>query len=147
MVGVHTPEFSFKHDLENVRRPLASMAIDYPIAVDNDYAIWDAPRNHYWPALYFIDADGTIRHHWFGEGDYERSEAVIQQLLRDAGADGVGDEVWRSIPSERRSRPTETTSGRPRPTSAPSELGTSRRETGCRAGRRRTRTKRPTAFG
>jgi hypothetical protein len=93
VIGLHTPEFSFGHDLENIRRALASMAIDYPIAVDNDYAVRDAFANHYWPALYFIDAEGSIRPHWFGEGDYERSEAVIQQLLRDAGADDVGDEL------------------------------------------------------
>jgi hypothetical protein len=92
VIGVHTPEFSFEHDLDNVRRALASMNVDWPIAVDNDYAVWDAFANHYWPALYFIDAEGSIRHHWFGEGDYERSEAVIQQLLRDAGAEAVGDE-------------------------------------------------------
>ena len=61
------------------------MAVEYPVAVDNGYAIWDAFANHYWPALYFIDATGRIRHHWFGEGDYERSETVIQQLRADAG--------------------------------------------------------------
>lgn len=93
VIGVHTPEFSFEHDITNVRRALASMAIDYSIAIDNDYAVWDAFENHYWPALYFVDAKGSIRHHWFGEGDYERSETVIQQLLRDAGADDVGDEL------------------------------------------------------
>ena len=93
VIGVHTPEFPFEHDIDNVRRALASMAIDYPIALDNDYAVWEAFANHYWPALYFIDAEGNIRHHWFGEGDYERSEAVTQQLLRDAGSDDVGDEL------------------------------------------------------
>ena len=93
VIGVHTPEFSFEHDLDNVRRALASMNVDWPIAVDNDYAVWDAFANHYWPALYFIDAEGSIRHHWFGEGDYERSEAVIQQLLRDAGAADIGNEL------------------------------------------------------
>jgi thiol-disulfide isomerase/thioredoxin len=93
VIGVHTPEFSFEHDLDNVRRALISMNVDWPIAVDNDYAVWDAFANHYWPALYFIDAEGSIRHHWFGEGDYERSEAVIQQLLRGAGAVDVGDEL------------------------------------------------------
>jgi thiol-disulfide isomerase/thioredoxin len=92
VIGVHTPEFSFERDLDNVRRALAAMAVEYPIAVDNRYEIWDAFSNHYWPALYIIDADGRIRHHWFGEGDYERSEAVIQQLLVEAGADGVGNE-------------------------------------------------------
>jgi hypothetical protein len=88
-IGVHTPEFSFEHDLENVRRALAQMAVEYPIAVDNDYAVWEAFSNHYWPALYFIDGAGVIRHHRFGEGDYERSEAVIQSLLTEAGWGGV----------------------------------------------------------
>ena len=113
---MHTPEFSFEHDLDNVRRALASMNVDWPIAVDNDYAVWDAFANHYWPALYFIDAEGGIRHHWFGEGDYERSEAVIQQLLRDAGAADIGNEAVRSTRSDPRSRRIGTTSDRPRPT-------------------------------
>jgi hypothetical protein len=93
MIGVHTPEFSFEHDLENVRKALKEMEVTYPIVVDNDYAVWDAFSNNYWPALYFIDAEGRIRHHRFGEGDYERSERIIQQLLRDAGAEGVSDEL------------------------------------------------------
>jgi thiol-disulfide isomerase/thioredoxin len=89
VIGVHTPEFSFEHELENVRPALKELNIEYPIAVDNDYAIWDAFSNNYWPALYFIDAQGNIRHHRFGEGDYEGSETVIQQLLTEAGVDGV----------------------------------------------------------
>jgi Thioredoxin like C-terminal domain/AhpC/TSA family len=93
VIGVHTPEFSFEHDLENVRTALKEMEVTYPIAVDNDYAVWTAFSNNYWPALYFIDAEGRIRHHRFGEGDYERSESVIKQLLRDAGAEDVSDEL------------------------------------------------------
>ena len=89
-IGVHTPEFSFEHDAENVRRALAGMDVDYPIALDNGYAVWDAFANRYWPALYFVDAEGRIRHHRFGEGDYERSEVVIQDLLAEAGATDVG---------------------------------------------------------
>jgi hypothetical protein len=90
-IGVHTPEFSFEHDVENVREMLASMRVEFPIALDNDYGVWDAFANHYWPALYFVDAQGRIRHHRFGEGDYERSEQVIQDLLDEAGADvGTG---------------------------------------------------------
>ena len=85
VIGVHTPEFSFEHELENVRRALKELNVEYPMAVDNDYAIWDAFSNNYWPALYFIDAQGNIRHHRFGEGDYEGSETVIQQLLTEAG--------------------------------------------------------------
>lgn len=85
VVGVHTPEFSFEKDLDNIRRAAKEQRVEYHIAVDNDYAIWNAFNNHYWPALYFIDAQGHIRHHQFGEGDYERLEQVIQQLLTEAG--------------------------------------------------------------
>jgi thiol-disulfide isomerase/thioredoxin len=91
VIGVHTPEFEFEHEVDNVRRAAAAMGIDYPIAMDNDYLVWRAFANHYWPALYFVDAAGRIRHHRFGEGDYERSEMVIQQLLADAGIDGFPD--------------------------------------------------------
>jgi thiol-disulfide isomerase/thioredoxin len=93
VIGVHTPEFSFEHDVENVRRALKEMEVTYPVVVDNDYAVWDAFANNYWPALYFIDAEGRIRHHRFGEGDYKGSEIIIQQLLRDAGAEDVSDEL------------------------------------------------------
>ncbi|MBV9424355.1 MAG: redoxin domain-containing protein [Solirubrobacterales bacterium] len=81
VIGVHTPEFSFEHGIEGVRRAIKERAIDYPVAVDNDYAIWDAFDNHYWPALYSIDRNGIIRDHHFGEGRYEGSEQVIQRLL------------------------------------------------------------------
>jgi hypothetical protein len=87
-IGVHTPEFSVEHDVENVRRALASMRVGYPIALDNDYGVWNAFANHYWPALYLADAEGRIRHHWFGEGDYEGAEMVIQMLLGEAGREG-----------------------------------------------------------
>ena len=93
VVGVHTPEFSFEHDAENARRALAEMHVEFPIALDSDYAVWNAFTNHYWPALYLIDADGKIRHHRFGEGDYERSEKMIQQLLADAGAEHADREI------------------------------------------------------
>jgi thiol-disulfide isomerase/thioredoxin len=92
VLGVHTPEFSFEHNIDNVRRAARDMRVDYPIAIDNDYAVWDAFANQYWPALYFVDATGRIRHHHFGEGAYEESERVLQQLLREAGAiDVPGD--------------------------------------------------------
>ncbi len=81
VIGVHTPEFSFEHDIEGVRQATSERAIDYPVAVDSDYAIWRAFDNHYWPALYFVDAEGVIRDHHFGEGRYEQSERVIQELL------------------------------------------------------------------
>ncbi|WP_199295861.1 thioredoxin family protein [Trichocoleus sp. FACHB-591] len=93
VIGVHTPEFEFEKDINNVRRALREIRIDYPIAVDNDYAVWRAFENHYWPALYFIDTQGRIRHHHFGEGEYERSEQVIQQLLSESGTGRVGQEM------------------------------------------------------
>src|SRR6201996_9043392 len=93
VIGVHTPEFSFEHNLDNVRRAVQDMAVAYPVAIDNDYAVWSAFDNHYWPALYFADAAGRIRHHHFGEGEYQQSEMVIQQLLAEAGSAGAGHEL------------------------------------------------------
>jgi hypothetical protein len=81
VIGAHTPEFGFEHDAELVRRATVDREIDYPVAIDNDYAIWSAFDNHYWPALYFVDRDGVIRDHHFGEGRYEQSERVLQKLL------------------------------------------------------------------
>jgi thiol-disulfide isomerase/thioredoxin len=81
VVGVHTPEFWFEHDLDSIRRAIKEMRIEYPVPVDNDYAIWQAFANNYWPALYFVDREGAIRDQHFGEGRYEQSERVIQQLL------------------------------------------------------------------
>src|SRR5206468_2539866 len=93
VLGVHTPEFGFEHDPDNVRRAVADLGVEFPVAVDNDYAVWDAFDNHYWPALYFVDAHGQVRHHRFGEGDYQQSEMVLQQLLAEAGAGGVPDDL------------------------------------------------------
>ena len=93
VIGVHTPEFPFEHDLENVRRAAKDMKVSYPIAIDNDYAIWYAFDNHYWPALYLVDAQGHIRYHHFGEGAYEQSEMMLQQLLAEAGIGGIDDEL------------------------------------------------------
>jgi thiol-disulfide isomerase/thioredoxin len=81
VIGAHTPEFSFEHDIKLVRRATEERGIDYPVAVDNDYGIWSAFDNHYWPALYFVDREGIIRNQHFGEGRYEESERVIQDLL------------------------------------------------------------------
>ncbi len=92
VIGVHAPEFSFEKNIGNVRWALKEMRIDYPIAVDNEHAIWGAFKNNYWPALYFIDAQGRIRHHHFGEGSYEQSEMVIQTLLAEAGNSGFAHE-------------------------------------------------------
>ena len=89
VIGVHAPEFAFEKNLNNVRRAVKDMRIDYPVAVDSDHVIWRAFKNQYWPALYFIDAQGRARHHHFGEGAYEQSEMIIQELLREAGAGGV----------------------------------------------------------
>jgi thiol-disulfide isomerase/thioredoxin len=88
LIGVHTPEFPFERNLDNVRRAVQQMGIEYPVVIDNDYAIWRAFDNHYWPALYFLDPQGKVRHHHFGEGEYEQSERAIQRLLADAGAAG-----------------------------------------------------------
>jgi thiol-disulfide isomerase/thioredoxin len=92
VIGVHTPEFGFEHDVDNVRRAVRDRQIGYPVAIDSDYAVWTAFGNHYWPALYVADAQGRIRHHHFGEGEYQQTEMVIQQLLDDAGSGGAGYE-------------------------------------------------------
>jgi cytochrome c biogenesis protein CcdA/thiol-disulfide isomerase/thioredoxin len=91
VIGVHAPEFAFEKDLGNVRKAVADLGIDYPVAIDNGYAIWRAFGNQYWPAHYFIDAQGRIRHHHFGEGEYEESEQVIKQLLAEAGHAGMAE--------------------------------------------------------
>lgn len=93
VIGVHTPEFAFEKSEANVRDAVRRLGVDYPVAMDNDFAIWRAFKNQYWPAHYFIDAQGRIRHHHFGEGDYEGSERVIQQLLKEAGAADVAADV------------------------------------------------------
>jgi thiol-disulfide isomerase/thioredoxin len=91
VIGVHTPEFPFEHLVDNVRRAVQQMRIAYPVVIDNDYSIWRAFNNQYWPALYFIDAGGRLRQHQFGEGEYQTSERAIQQLLKEAGVSSVGD--------------------------------------------------------
>jgi hypothetical protein len=85
VIGVQTPEFDFEQDLEGVGVAVKAMDVRYPLAVDNDYAVWQAFDNHYWPALYFVDIRGHIRHHRFGEGEYEESERVLQMLLAERG--------------------------------------------------------------
>jgi cytochrome c biogenesis protein CcdA/thiol-disulfide isomerase/thioredoxin len=85
VIGVHSPEFAFEKNIDNVRRAVRDLKVDYPVAIDNAYAIWRAFGNQYWPAHYFIDAEGRVRHHHFGEGDYEESEQVIRALLAEAG--------------------------------------------------------------
>jgi thiol-disulfide isomerase/thioredoxin len=94
VIGVHTPEFGFERDIDNVTARTAGFAVDYPVALDSGYGVWEAFANHFWPALYIADAQGRIRYHHFGEGEYEMSEMVIQQLLLEAGAVGIdGDFV------------------------------------------------------
>ncbi len=93
VIGVHTPEFPFEHDVDNVRQAAKDMRVEYPIALDSDYAVWRAFNNRYWPAVYIADAEGRVRHHRFGEGGYEELERVIQRLLREAGRDSIGDDL------------------------------------------------------
>jgi cytochrome c biogenesis protein CcdA/thiol-disulfide isomerase/thioredoxin len=93
VIGVHAPEFAFEKKVDNVRKAVADLHVTYPVAIDNDYAIWRSFKNQYWPAHYFIDAQGRIRHHHFGEGEYDQSEHVIQQLLAEAGRTVASDTV------------------------------------------------------
>jgi thiol-disulfide isomerase/thioredoxin len=100
VIGVHTPEFEFEKNIDNVRREIQRLKIDYPIVIDNDYTIWRAFKNQYWPALYFLDAKGRVRQHQFGEGEYVRSEVAIQQLLTEAGVGSVANGLV-AVASER----------------------------------------------
>ena len=93
VIGVHTPEFGFERNIDNVVAQSRKLGVEYPIAVDSDYAVWSAFANHFWPAVYIADAEGRIRFHHFGEGEYPMTEMVIQQLLRDAGADGIDQDL------------------------------------------------------
>jgi thiol-disulfide isomerase/thioredoxin len=93
VVGVHTPEFPFESEIDNVRRAAKEMSVTYPIVLDSDYAIWRAFGNHYWPALYIADSKGRIRHEHFGEGGYDESERVVQRLLRELGGDPIAEEL------------------------------------------------------
>ena len=93
VVGAHTPEFSFEHDIDNVRRAVSDLRVDYPVVIDNDYGIWRSFDNHYWPARYLVDASGRVRHHHFGEGNYEGTEKMIKRALNDAGIKGVGGDL------------------------------------------------------
>ena len=93
VVGVHTPEFPFERDVDNVREAAKDMTVEYPIALDSDYAIWEGFGNRYWPAVYIADAQGRIRHHQFGEGGYEECERIVQRLLREARGDRIPDDL------------------------------------------------------
>jgi Thioredoxin like C-terminal domain/AhpC/TSA family len=98
VVGVHTPEFAFEADTENVVEAVKALNVEFPIALDPEYAVWEAFGNRYWPAVYIADAEGRIRHHQFGEGGYDECEQVIQELLREAGGDAVSDGLISVIP-------------------------------------------------
>jgi len=89
VVSVHTPEFGFEHDHDNVVQQSKAIGVEFPVAIDDDYGVWNAFSNHFWPAVYIADAEGRLRFHHFGEGEYAMTEMVIQQLLLDAGAEGL----------------------------------------------------------
>ena len=93
VIGVHTPEFGFEGNVDNVVARTRGFGVDYPVAIDTDYGVWQAFANHFWPAVYIADAEGRIRYHHFGEGEYAMTEMVVQQLLIDAGAEGVDPEL------------------------------------------------------
>jgi thiol-disulfide isomerase/thioredoxin len=99
VIGVHTPEFGFERNIDNVIAQSRRLGVEYPIALDNDYAVWGAFANHFWPALYIADEEGRIRFHHFGEGEYPMTEMVIQQLLLDAGADSIDQDLVMVEPS------------------------------------------------
>ena len=142
VVGVHTPEFGVEHDVNNVRRAVRDMGIEYPVAIDNNYAVWNAFANQYWPALYIADAEGRIRHHQFGEGDYKKSELAIRHLMADAGVDDLPKDPNRSTSAASNNRRTGTPCDPAKPMSAmhapkasallKASHSTSRRCTPCR---------------
>ena len=118
VIGVHSPEFGFEKNVDNVRWAAKELRVGYPIAIDSDHAIWRAFNNHYWPALYFVDAEGRIRHHQFGEGDYEQSERTIQKLLAEPGLTLSTTSSFQSMPAGQKPPQIGTASRLPRPMSA-----------------------------
>jgi thiol-disulfide isomerase/thioredoxin len=120
MVGVHTPEFPFEREVDNVRQAVQDMAIRYPVAIDSEYAIWQAFANRFWPAIYIADAQGRIRHHQFGEGGFAECEMVIQRLLGESGRDTLPHDLV-SFASVSRLWPPGRAWRLPRPTSATSK--------------------------
>jgi thiol-disulfide isomerase/thioredoxin len=98
VVGVHTPEFPFERDIDNVRQAVKALAVEYPVALDSDYAIWQAFANRFWPAVYIADAEGRIRHHQFGEGGYAECEMLLQRLLSESGRDNVPHDLVSVVP-------------------------------------------------
>ena len=118
VIGVHTPEFPFEREVENVREAVEAMRVEYPIALDSDYGVWGAFANRYWPAVYLADAEGRIRYHHFGEGEYNDGEWMIQHLLREGAGEGIDTTSSLSRPRDSRRKPTGRTCAHPRPTSA-----------------------------
>jgi thiol-disulfide isomerase/thioredoxin len=133
VVGVHTPEFQFEHELENVREAARAQRVDYPIALDSDYRVWRAFGNRYWPAVYIVDAEGRIRQHHFGEGEYDECEWAIQMLLREAGAAGIGDDLVSVEPEGLEAQADWTNLRSPETYVGTSRPGTSRRRRGSRS--------------
>ena len=129
VIGVHAPEFGFEKNPANVKNAVLELKITYPVPVDSNHSIWEAFRNEYWPADYFIDAKGRIRYHHFGEGEYVKSERVIQSLLKENGATGL-DETTVQITAEAPRRRRAKIFNRPKPTSATLARRTSRRRSG-----------------
>ncbi len=118
VIGVHSPEFAFEHNVDNVRRQAKDMRVDYPIALDNDFAIWRALNNNYWPALYVVDAQGRIRYHQFGEGEYEKRKESYDSCCPKRVQLPWGRSLLQSMPAARKSPPIGTASNRRKTTSA-----------------------------
>jgi thiol-disulfide isomerase/thioredoxin len=131
VVGVHAPEFGFQKDPANVKNAVADLEVPYPVLIDSDHSIWRAFRNEYWPADYIFDAKGRIRYHHFGEGEYEKSERVIQSLLRENGATGLDESTVR-ITADGVRRHRVKMDDHPKPTLAMLARRTSRRRSGWR---------------
>jgi thiol-disulfide isomerase/thioredoxin len=93
VIGVHTPEFPFEREVDNVREAVEALRVEYPVALDSDYGVWSAFANRYWPAVYLADAEGRIRYHHFGEGDYDEREWMIQHLLREAQSEAIDEQL------------------------------------------------------
>jgi thiol-disulfide isomerase/thioredoxin len=129
IIGVHTPEFGFERDLDNIVAQSRNFGVEYPVAIDSDYGVWQAFANHFWPAAYIADAEGRIRFHHFGEGEYAMTEMVIQQLLTDAGATASTPTWSRSRLAASKSPPTGERCDRPKRTSGTVRARVSRQPT------------------